>query len=148
MKTCTFIGHKNASEKLEPILKLTIETLVLKGITKFYVGTHGSFDNMVQKILTQLKLCYPQIRYYVVLAYLPKTKADTKDYFETIYPDGLEKVPLRFAITERNKWMIKNSDYLVCYVNNPFSNANKFKEFAIKKGKQIINLQESNEVSI
>ena len=55
-------------------------------------------------------------------------------------PKDLEKVPLRFAITERNKWMIKNSDYLVCYVNNPLSNANKFKEFAIKKGKHIINL--------
>lgn len=148
MKSCTFIGHKNASEKLEPILKSTIEALVLKGITKFYVGTHGSFDNMAQKILKQLKLCHPQITYYIVLAYLPKTRDDTEDYSKTIYPNGLEKVPLRFAITQRNKWMINNSDYLVCYVNHPFSNANKFKEFAIKKGKQIINLQESNEISI
>lgn len=141
MKACTFIGHKNTSSKLEPIFKSTIEALVLKGVTKFYVGTHGNFDIMAQKILKQLKLSYPQINYYVVLAYLPKARDDTKDYSETIYPNGLEKVPLRFAITERNKWMINNSDYLVCHINHPFSNANMFKEFAIKKGKKIISLQ-------
>ncbi len=36
--------------------------------------------------------------------------------------------------------MIKHSDYLVSYVNNTFSNAYKFIEYARRRGIEIINI--------
>lgn len=141
MKICTFIGHKNAPKELEPIIESALENLILnKNVLKFYVGTHGNFDFSVLSVLKRLKEKYKQIDYNVVLAYLPQEKEDYKDYTNTIYPDGLEFVPKRFAIDRRNKWMIEKSDYLVCYLRQNFSNTIKYKEYAQKKGKIIINL--------
>ena len=114
-----------------------------KNVGKFYIGTHGSFDYMVQRVLKRLKGKYNWIKYNVVLAYMPETPEENKDYSNTIYPDGLEKVPKKYAIIERNKWMIKKSDYLICYVEHTFSNAYQFKEFAKKKDKIVFNLLDS-----
>ncbi len=141
MKTCTFIGHKNAPKEIEPILESTLKDLILnKNVAKFYVGTHGSFDYMVQRVLEKLKNQFHWIDYSIVLAYIPEMKEEYKDYSNTIYPDGLEKIPKRYAIIERNKWMIRKSDCLVCYVEHTVSNANNFKEFAEKRGKIVYNL--------
>ena len=144
MKTCTFIGHNNTPKEIEPILESTLIDLILnKNVGKFYVGTHGGFDFLVQKVLKILKDKYDWIEYCIVLAYMPETKEEKKDYSNTIYPEGLEKVPQKYAIIERNKWMIKKCDYLVCHIEHTFSNAYQFKEFAEKKGKKIVNLFDS-----
>ncbi|MBQ3132677.1 MAG: hypothetical protein IJC17_00165 [Clostridia bacterium] len=87
--------------------------------------------------LKQAKAVYPQIRYAVVLAYLP---TETPEYEETVYP--LEGVPARFAIDRRNRWMIEQSDIVVTYVNRGFGGAAKFKEIAKKKEKTIIELND------
>lgn len=144
MKSCTFIGHKNISKEIELSLENLLTDLILnKNVTMFYVGTHGDFDYAVQKILKNLKNQYRHIDYNVVLAYFPTKKDENKDYFNTIYPECLENVPKKYAIIERNKWMIKKSNFLVCYVDNTFSNANKFKEFAERIGKKVFNLFEN-----
>ena len=84
---------------------------------------------------------YYNINYYVVLAYMPVNKQLlTEDYSDTIYPEGLEKAPMRFAIVERNKWMLKKSDVVVCYVNRTFGGAYRFCEMARKENKRVINL--------
>lgn len=141
MKTCTFIGHRDTSEIVENSLEAVIRNLILnKSVTRFYVGTHGNFDITVQRLLKKLKKEYSFIEYKIVLAYIPQKADDYTDYSNTIYPDGLENVPYRFAIVERNKWMIDNSDYLICYVKHKFSNAYKFKEYAVKKDKIIFQL--------
>ncbi|MBR6533001.1 MAG: hypothetical protein IKT44_01045 [Clostridia bacterium] len=141
MNACAFIGHRNINNEIKENLSKAIEDLIReKKVENFYFGNHGAFDFMVRDILKELRSKYPQIRYNIVLAYIPAGKYEYEDYINTIYPDGLEKVPLRFAIIERNKWMINNCDYLICYVKNTFSNASKFKEFAEKKGKIIIEL--------
>ena len=58
----------------------------------------------------------------------------------TVYPEGLENVPKRFAIYARNKWMIEKSDFVVTCVNRSFGGAAQFKEFAIKRGKTVVEL--------
>lgn len=141
MNTCAFIGNRDATNEIKENLRIAIENLIKeKRVEQFYFGNHGAFDFMVRDVLKELKSNYPQIRYNIVLAYIPRKKDEYEDYINTIYLDGLENVPPRFAIIERNKWMIKKCDYLICYVKNTFSNANKFKEFAEKKGKIIIEL--------
>jgi uncharacterized phage-like protein YoqJ len=141
MKSCAFIGNKNTPFKVKGILAQAIRDLILNdNVTSFYVGTHGAFDKMVQEVLEELSKEYTFIKYSVVLAYLPKVRDDTIPYEKTIYPDGLEKIPPKYAIIERNKWMINQSDILICYVVDSFSNSFTFKEFAEKKGKCVINL--------
>ena len=58
-----------------------------------------------------------------------------------ILPDNIEAVPKRFAIIFRNKWMIRQSDYVITYVTERMaSGAAQFKELAERQGKNIINL--------
>ncbi|MBQ6708997.1 MAG: hypothetical protein IJM97_08630 [Clostridia bacterium] len=97
---------------------------------------------MVRNTLKSLKQKYENIDYSVVLAYLPYKKSEytDEDFSDTIYPEGLEAVPPRFAISKRNKWMIDNSDYIVSYVKHHFGNSAQFEEYAEKKNKNVIKL--------
>ena len=139
---CTFFGHKDAPDSIEPVLFKTITDVIENmGVNKFYVGNQGKFDGMVRRILKNLKAKYPYIDYAVVLAYMP-IKKDDKDYSDTIFPDGLENVLQKYAINKRNYWMINKSDIVVTYVVRYFGGAAKFKEIAEKRGKKIINIYE------
>ncbi len=137
-----FFGHRDASNKIENILKEVITDLIKKhNVNKFYVGTHGNFDNMVKKALIELKNFYPHITYTIVLSNLnfPKERK-TDNYTNYIYPEGFENTPPKYAIIQRNKWMIEQSDYVITYATHTFSNTYKFKMIAEKKGKKVINL--------
>ena len=68
---------------------------------------------------------------------MPKEKDDytesiSKIFDDTIYPD-LEKIPRRFAIVKRNEWMIKNSNFLIAYVDHSWGGASKTLEYAKRK---------------
>ena len=62
------------------------------------------------------------------------------DIDKTIFPDVLEKTPFRYAINKRNEYMIKKSDYIVCFVNNTFSNSYNYLRVAMKNNLEIINI--------
>ena len=139
----TFFGHRDCLPDIIPKLERTIHELILqKSVDLFYVGNQGMFDGYIQSILRECKERYPQIRYYVVLPYLPAPMNGMAitEPFETIFPQGLEYAPKRFAICQRNEWMIDHSDIVVTYVTRPFGGAAKYRELAAKKGKNIIKL--------
>ena len=96
---------------------------------------------MVRRQLEDLSRIYP-ITYSVVLAYMPTKKNEYDDYANTIFPEGIETAPKRFAISYRNKWMIEQSDVVVTYVTHSFGGAAQFKEMAKKQGKTVIELSE------
>lgn len=142
MLICTFFGHSDTPKEIEPTLMSTLIDLIEnKNVLKFYIGNHGSFDYMVRHCLRQLKEIY-QIDYAVVLAYLPCSKYDLEQTSSThtIIPYGIETVPRKFAINYRNKWMIEQSDYVVAYVKYTTGGAARFKEFAERKKKIVINI--------
>lgn len=145
MYICTFIGHRDCPESIRPTLYKTISSLIVNNDVKtFYVGTHGNFDRMVYDVLCELQLIY-SIKVCVILAYRDKTGKQT--YYQTdqtIYPDILEKTPLRFAINKRNIYMINQSQYMICYMDYTNSNTLTFVKTAIKKGLRVINLGSSN----
>lgn len=140
--TVTFFGHRDCSETIRPQLQQALEDLISEGADYFYVGSQGRFDKMMISLLSQLKAIYPQVEYAVVLAYLPGIgKAETvTPKYPTIFPEGLENVPRRFAITHRNRWMIDASDCVVTYVAHGWGGAAQFAELAEKKGKRVIRL--------
>lgn len=50
MKSCFFIGHREASEEILPALLQTIEQHITEyGVTEFIVGNYGGFDRMAAK---------------------------------------------------------------------------------------------------
>lgn len=137
---CTFFGHKDTPKEIEPTLRSTLIDLIEnRNVNVFYVGNNGNFDTMVCRQLEDLSQTYP-ITYSVVLAYLPTEKNKYENLTNTIYPEGLETVPKRFAISWRNKWMIQQSDIVVTYVNHNFGGAAQFKIMAESLGKIEINV--------
>ena len=137
---CTFFGHKDTPKEIEPTLWSTLIDLIEnKNVNVFYVGNNGNFDTMVRRQLEDLSKTYP-ITYSVVLAYLPTEKNKYDNLTNTIYPEGLETVPKRFAISWRNKWMIQQSDIVVTYVTHNFGGAAQFKEMAARMGKTVFNI--------
>ncbi len=143
--TCTFFGHKNTPDKIISVLKNSLIYLIKqKGVNLFYVGNHGNFDYIVYKTLKDISKEY-SIAYRVVLAYLPEKQQDYNylDFFDTILPPGIESVPKRFAINFRNNYMLNNSDIVVTYITQSISShAAKFKEKAVKKKKEVIELSD------
>lgn len=121
-----------------------IDLIESQGADLFYVGSQGGFDRMVQKTLRRLQMAYPHIQCTVVLAYMPGEQRDTDTWgdFDTIFPDGLETTPRRFAISKQNRWMIEQADTVITYVAHSFGNAAKFKALAEKKEKRVINLSD------
>lgn len=139
MAACTFFGHHDCPEYIRPKLCETIIDLILnENVDMFYVGNHGHFDSMVRSILRELQMAYPQIGYAVVLAYMPGKSAEGEDYSDTMLPEGIERVPKRFAISWRNNWMLEHSDYVVAYVTHSWGGAVQFVEKAEKRGQKVI----------
>lgn len=137
--TCTFFGHKDTPSDVRDKLRETIILLIQeKGVTNFYIGNHGNFDKMVLSVLKELSKLHPEIRYAVVLAYL--TQQTNEDYFNTVYPEGIESVPKRFAIDFRNKWMVEQSDIVVAYICRSIGGAAKFTDMAKRREKEVINI--------
>ena len=139
MFACTFFGHKTAPDELYQVIYEEIERLITDcSVTKFFVGNNGNFDRMAAKALFELKKEYPDIDFAVMLAYLPK--ANEKEMANSIYPEGMESVPQRFAISYRNKWMLQQSDFVVSFVKHNLGGAVQFKKLAERQGKTIIEL--------
>lgn len=140
--TVTFFGHKDTPKEIEPTLRTTLVDLIENhGATEFYVGNNGNFDTMVRHQLENLSQTYP-ITYNVVLAYLLTKKNEYEDHSNTILPEGIETVPKRFAISYRNKWMIKQADIVITYVTRTYGGAWQFKVIAQRQGKTVIELSE------
>ena len=141
IKTACFFGHRDVNHEIRAKLQSIIEQLITEEhITSFYVGHQGQFDSMVYSVLKNLKKSYPQICYSVVLAYMPDEHIYELYGEDTIYPEGLETVPKRFAISKRNDWLIAHSCVVVCYVYRTWGGAVKYREKAIRKGLKVIDL--------
>ena len=139
---CTFIGHSDAPFYLREKIKLEVEELITSGVRDFLVGNNGRFDYMVQSVLSEkIKENY-DINLTVVLSYIDESAIYVEQKY-TIYPEGLEKTPLRYAISKRNDWLIQRSNIMVAYVKHNFSNSHKWLEKAKKKGLKIINLADT-----
>ncbi len=141
MSACTFFGHRECYGLDTNVLRDAIESLIQQGTDTFYVGHQGEFDSIVLAFLKNLKREYPQITISVVLAYLPIQEAGYDLYADcSIYPEGLELCHLKFAIERRNRWMIAQSNYCICYITHTWGGAYKFAQQAKSKGLRVIDL--------
>ena len=143
MSACTFFGHRACPSSIKPKLReVLIDLIENHTVDMFYVGQQGAFDSMVRSVLKELVSLYPHINYAVVLERMPpkRDEFDTRDYSDTMLPEGIETVHPRFAISWRNKWMTKQSDYVVTYITHSWGGAAQFAELAEQQNKTVINL--------
>ncbi len=140
---CTFFGHKTVPREIEGQLRRLLSHLIVnQKVDMFYVGNQGNFDVMVRNVLRSMKRQYPHIRYGVVLAQIPSERLALDWAEETLFPEGMENVPPRYAIDRRNMWMLNQATFVVTYVTRTVGGAFKFKELAYKRGKKVINVTE------
>ena len=144
-KSCFFIGHREASSELLPLLNNAIKAHITRyGVTNFIVGHYGGFDQLAAKAVIAAKKCHPEITLSLLLPYHPAERPVETPYgFDgTYYPEGMETVPRKFAIVQANKRMVDNVDWLIAYVHHGASNSRKIMEYAQIKGISYINLNE------
>ena len=120
---------------------MVVELIEQHGVDRFYAGQQGAFDAMARSVLRELAKVYHHISYAVVLERLPWPKDPaTWDFSDTIFPEGLETVPPRFAISRRNEWMLRQADYVVAYITHGWGGAARYVEKAARLGKVVVNL--------
>lgn len=142
MAVCTFFGHHDCPSSVKPRLQtILIDLIENSGVDTFYVGNQGTFDAIVHTVLSELKQIYPHIHCTIVLAYMPHHNSTLGKAYEanTILPEGIENVPKRFAIVWRNKWMLRQAEYVVAYVIHSAGGAARFVEMARRQGKTVVN---------
>jgi uncharacterized phage-like protein YoqJ len=145
MPTCSFFGHRDCPGDLNPLLKYVILDLIAThGVDMFYVGHQGGFDDLVRGVLRELEQEYSEVRYAVVLAYTP-SGAPAADTADTMLPEGIELVHPRYAISWRNNWMLQQSDFVIAYVAHSWGGAARYMQKAIRSGKIVINLFDSEQ---
>ncbi len=134
----SFCGHRNIYhyDRVAKWLHREIENLIKNGVSTFYLGGYGSFDDLAKSLLVNFRKEYPNIKIYLVLAYFKHTKS-LDGYDGTIYPP-LETIPQKFAISKRNEWIIRQSSYLLAYVIHDYGGAYTMMRYAKRKRVNII----------
>lgn len=146
VKICSFFGHRDTSERIyESLYQEVVKAIKTDGVSVFYVGNNGAFDSLSRRAVMKAKEEFKDIEICLVLAYIPTQKDEfiERNYDSTIYPDGLEFVPKRFAISHRNKWIVKQSDVVIGYVKTSYGGAYDALHYAKNQKKKVKNLAQS-----
>lgn len=138
-----FIGHNECYGVSVQQVEQAIINLINKGVTVFMSGGQGGFDRMCAGCVHQLKKQYPDIINCLVIPHLTFTVFDKNIFDDIIYPEGFEKYHFKAAIPARNRYMVDNAAFAICYVNHGWGGAAQTYERAIKKKLNIINLGDS-----
>lgn len=137
-KTCFFIGNRHTPYNVQEQLAEVVEKHITEyGVTTFTVGHYGAFDRMVAGVLRKAKKHHANIKLYLLLPYHPFDQPieTPMDFDGTVYPEGMETVPKPYAIVQANRYMIKNSDYLISYCEH-IGNTRNFVEYAQRREKK------------
>lgn len=140
-KSCCFFGHRDAPFTMRDQIKLAVKIMIVTGLADcFYVGTHGNFDKMALGAVKELQREYPHIRYQVALAYPPDERTARLYGDNAVYPQSTQNAPAKFAVYDRNDWIIEQSRYVITYITRTSGGAYHFVTKARNKGLTIIPL--------
>lgn len=159
-KACGFMGHQWYNVPvIRKQLYYTVKDLILNhNVTIFYTTRYKNFDKESYSICRLLKKEFSYIQIiYVKLRYDPIKNKQIIDkhgnitqeeanwyYLEKLNYDSVIIPELKskgkHRIFERNEKIVDMCDYMICYTNNIYGNTQKIKNYANKKGVQIIEL--------
>lgn len=117
MKTCFFIGHRDAPESIYDRLLQAVERHISEyGVTDFVVGRYGNFDHLAALAVMEAKQHHHDVSLTLLMPYYRTDAEPLPDGFDgSLFPDGLETVPKRAAILRANQYMIHHCDYMIVY---------------------------------
>ena len=142
----TFFGHADFSESdaiRERLVKLLRERA--SGVdVEFLFGGYGGFDRFAYGVAKDFIGCSSSklvfVTPYITESYLKnQVEPSYLKYDCVIYPE-IEKVPYKFAIGARNKWMVNNCDLIIFYVARSYGGAYTALLYARARGKESVNL--------
>lgn len=153
-ETCCFTGHRKLPKEqyaeIEKVLEKRIIELIEKGVRYFGAGGALGFDTMAALIVLKLKERYPHIKLILVLPcrnqtkkwqqkdidmyeYI-KSKCDKYVYTSQYYYNG--------CMQKRNKHLVDNSGYCICYLTNENSGTAFTVNYAECKNLVVYNIAE------
>ncbi len=148
--TVTFIGHRYidrfsfVEDKIEEFVRDLISS---KEYVDFLVGRDGDFDQIVSSSILRVKknVFDANSSLIWVLPYETAEYRNNTESFESYYDDVeicQESAVAHFkgAIQIRNRYMVDRADLLICYVEKESGGAYQTMQYAIKKGKKVINI--------
>ena len=130
-----FVGTSAFEEKMRETLKDQINDFE----AELLFGGYGGFDRFAFECGRRYQKENPNVKLIFVIPYLDRKYEVAEEYDEIVYPP-LEKVPYRFAIVERNKWMVDRADIIISCVTRECGGAFKAVNRALKKNKKVINI--------
>lgn len=141
----SMIGHRVVEDYSveERLHELFWELLRTKEYVELYLGRNGDFDILAASVIKRLHKNYrdDNSAMILVLPYPVKDYEYYKDYYdEIIIPDELHGVHPKAAITERNRWMVTNTDVLIAYIRNESGGTAAFVHMAEQLGRRIIKI--------
>ena len=149
-QTCCFTGHRIiANEKKKAIFDKTREvvvSLIEKGVRYFGVGGAIGYDTIAAHVILSLKEKYPFIKLIVVC---PCKNQDLKwnEVDKRVYRDILNSADKVVVLSDtyydgcmqaRNRHLVDNSKYCICYLERKRGGTYMTKSYAGKNHKEII----------
>ena len=141
----TFCGHSDFRETgdIRERMIRRITELVNGEAVEFFLGGYGNFDTFAYSVAKSYRDANANANAKLVFVSPYQTESYLKSrvgfYDESIYPLE-EKVPPRFAISYRNKWMVEHADAVIAYVKRTNGGAYQTLKHATKLKKHIINI--------
>ena len=142
-----FCGHSSytrQNEDKERILAI-LEKERRGEAVNFLLGEYGGFDRFAYECAKEFKAKHQNAKLIFVTPYHPsilgaeRTAFLNKRFDEIVYHE-LENVPIRFAISHRNRKIIDKADIVIAYISHTYGGAYTMYKQAKSKGKLLYNI--------
>ncbi len=151
-KSCCFSGHRALPREerpaVEAALEREIENLICRGVVDFLAGGALGFDTMAAKAVLRVKEHWPKIRLSLILPCKDQDKnwahKDKEEYRRLLaYADEVTILTEHYqegCMQLRNRYMVDESQYLICYHKSKTGGTAYTVRYAKEKNREIINL--------
>lgn len=143
----TFCGHSQYTESEEDEAKILsiLSEKIGDRPAELYLGGYGDFDEFARKCGKKYQKTHPDTKLILVTPYITveyqKNHLDgQKDRYDAILYPPIEKAPLKFAISYRNKWMVEKSDCIIACISHTWGGAYQTYLYAQCKKKPLFNI--------
>ena len=152
-KVACFSGHRRLPQdctELQANLEKAIIELIERGVVFFGNGAALGFDQLSAITVLKLKENYPHIRLVMVLPCPPEQQSSywndeqKKQYYKILgQADKVRILSPQYTdkcMLERNRHMVDNSAYLICYLRQHSGGTFYTVNYAEKRGLKILRL--------